>query len=395
MLVSPAFPSPPPLRADPAGVVSTVLGEITDRSNQASTFSWLPIVYGIGGITGPIIGGTLVNTTLFASHPYLLPNLICALVLLLDLVMSAFLLDESLAYMQDLPPFGERLKCVFSWLWQFTTSHRPSYLRFSSDDDPGMGSLSPTLEDDSHSDMPALFPEQHNEDTLPYRAILVPQIVVLLVTYTIFNLSNIGYNSLYPIWASEARALVPSEIGLSLAFAGASTIVFQAFCFTPVQKYLGSRWLYRLSFLAFAGVFLCMPLVAHTPRGWLWTQLAVLLLIKTVAGVGGLTCAMLLITNAAPKPGVLGTLNGLAQTLSAGGRAVAPLVSGALFSGGERLGANEGEWLSWGTLAVTAAVGGALAFWLRGRRLEGDEDAPLLSGEGLAGVIEGHEEGEA
>ena len=35
------------------GVVSTCLGEITDRRNQSRAFVWLPVVYGIGGITGP------------------------------------------------------------------------------------------------------------------------------------------------------------------------------------------------------------------------------------------------------------------------------------------------------------------------------------------------------
>ena len=37
-----------------AGVVSTCLGEITDRSNQSRAFTYLPVVYGIGGITGPV-----------------------------------------------------------------------------------------------------------------------------------------------------------------------------------------------------------------------------------------------------------------------------------------------------------------------------------------------------
>ena len=51
------------------GVVSTVLGEITDKSNQTSVFSWLPIIYGIGGITGPILGGLLVNISTEPADP--------------------------------------------------------------------------------------------------------------------------------------------------------------------------------------------------------------------------------------------------------------------------------------------------------------------------------------
>eukprot|EP00249_Psilotum_nudum_P033702 c51349_g1_i1 orf=2-226(+) len=55
---------------------------------------------------------------------------------------------------------------------------------------------------------------------------------------------------------------------------------------------------------------------------WLWIELGIVLLVKTVAAVGGLTSALLLITNSAPNHTVLGALNGLAQTLSAAGRAV-------------------------------------------------------------------------
>ncbi|KFY97391.1 hypothetical protein V500_02095 [Pseudogymnoascus sp. VKM F-4518 (FW-2643)] len=48
------------------GVISTCLGEITDRSNQSHAFAWLPVIYGLGGITGPALGGLLVRSA--SSH---------------------------------------------------------------------------------------------------------------------------------------------------------------------------------------------------------------------------------------------------------------------------------------------------------------------------------------
>jgi hypothetical protein len=163
-----------------AGVVSTVLGEITDKSNQTSAFSWLPIIYGLGAITGPIIGGLLAGASLdlngpssrvFAKYPYLLPNLVCSLLLLVDLMLSIFMLDESLAEAQELPPLGQRVKCLFSWLWQFTASYRPSFVRF--------GNRTADGEDDSpqrtlSESCPTMIPER-TED-VSYKDILVPQI---------------------------------------------------------------------------------------------------------------------------------------------------------------------------------------------------------------------------
>ncbi|KAI5820593.1 major facilitator superfamily domain-containing protein [Pyronema omphalodes] len=373
-----------------AGVVSTVLGEITDKSNQTSAFSWIPIVYGVGGITGPILGGLLVNispnpngpiSSMFHKYPYLLPNLIASLLLLADLVMSLFMLDESLAEAQDLPPLGSRLKCLFSWLWQFMAAYRPSYLRGREDDEAEEADSQATLAESC----PALFPEHIEE--VSYQEILVPQIVLLLITYTLFNLSNIAFNSLYPIYTSAprpaGRELTPKEIGLSLSFAGAVAIAFQAFMFSYLHDKFGNVWSYRFAFVGFLISFLGMPLVGINPsttRPWVYAELSFMLLVKSAAAVGGLTCAMLLLTNASPKASTLGTLNGLAQTLSAGGRAVGPFVSGALFTAGFKK--PRGEWLPWGVFAGIALLGLGLSFFLKQSELEhedSEETEPLVS----------------
>jgi cyanate permease len=103
---------------------------------------------------------------------------------------------------------------------------------------------------------------------------------------------------------------------------------------------------------------------------------------------------MLLITNASPKPSTLGTLNGLAQTLGALGRAVAPLVSGGLFTASTGFGKN-GEFLAWGVFAGIAAVGFALSFGLHGKMAwkEGEEQ-PLMREEVVESDGEGRRERE-
>ncbi|KAF8250546.1 MFS general substrate transporter [Wilcoxina mikolae CBS 423.85] len=358
-----------------AGVVATVLGEITDKSNQTSAFSWLPIVYGVGAITGPILGGLLVNpcpnstgpiSRIFAKYPYLLPNLVSSILLLVDLVMSLFMLDESLAEAQQLPPLGARMRCFFSWLWQFMASYRPSYLRVRDSDEEIVSEedLQGTLAESC----PTLLPESHED--ISYREILVPQIVLLLITYTLFNLNNIAFNSLYPIYVSAprptGRELSPKEIGLSLSFAGAVGIGFQAFLFNHIHGKFGNVWCYRFAFVGFIISFFGMPLVGinkSASKERIWAELSFALLLKSISTVGGLTCAMLLLTNASPKASTLGTLNGLAQTLSAGGRAVGPFVSGALFTAGFRM--RGGEWLPWGVFGGVALVGAAFTMGLR------------------------------
>ena len=294
------------------GVVSTCLGEITDRSNQSKAFTYLPVIYGIGGITGPIVGGLLVmkrnpyDQSKPNPYPYLLPNLISATVLVLDFLVTTWFLEESLEEAHNLPPLGKRVKSMFAWLWQFTGgSTRPTYARKrsrrhdDSDDDPS----------DDEDDSPQLIPTNGME--LKKKDVLNRDTVLLLATYLIFQLSNISFNSLYPVFAQAdaptGRNLDPEEIGLSLAFAGLVTILFQVGLFGKLRDKMGNRWAYRAGLGLFVVAYLLMPFVGYkdedhgefgmsSGKVWLWIEIGVVLLIKTVAAVGGLTSALLLVS---------------------------------------------------------------------------------------------------
>ena len=291
------------------GVVSTCLGEITDRSNQSKAFTYLPVVYGIGAITGPAVGGLLVlKDNPFRPgqpnpFPYLLPNVFAAVILIVDLVLTMIFLEESLEGAKDLPPLGQRMQSLFSWFWQFTgSSHRPTYLRRhspSKDDDEADDEASQTS-------IPTLLP--HTSGNQLKRAnVFHRDTVLLLLTYFIFQLSNIAYNSLYPIFGQAAeptgRNLSTQEIGLSLAFAGIITIAFQVGMYGKIRERIGNKSSYRTSIALFVVAFLLMPWVGYEDqsgfgngRVWLWIELGVVLVIKTVGAVGGLTSALLLVT---------------------------------------------------------------------------------------------------
>lgn len=301
------------------GVVSTCLGEITDRSNQSKAFTYLPVLYGLGAITGPIVGGLLVSNNDQDDDPthfrYLAPNLVSAAILVVDFIVTIIYLDESLEDARSLPQLGRKIVDMFSWLWQFTSSSRPTYLghhhRFredadgatDSDDesDPGYDTRTtsaPLLQHRSRGH--ELTPDEiFNRDTL-----------LLLITYLLFALSNISFNSLYPIFAQApeptGRNFTPREIGLSLAFAGAVTILFQVCIFGKLRDRMGNKWSYRAGLFGFVISFILIPFVGYkTPKNGdsnsshnsllLAIEVCVVLLVKTVAAVGGLTSALLLV----------------------------------------------------------------------------------------------------
>ncbi|KAH9828114.1 putative membrane protein [Teratosphaeria destructans] len=396
------------------GVISTCLGEITDRSNQSRAFTYLPVLYGLGGITGPIVGGLLVfrqnplNPSTPNPYPYLLPNLFSAGVLVIDFVLTAIFLEESLESAQDLPPLGKRVTNLFAWLWQFGSSHRPTYLRRYKKSAHEHNPLSPATErsallvhdeddeeeeqdDDGDDGSFHLLPNGDDIGQLNRREVFTRDTILLLVTFLIFQLANISYNSLYPIFAQASpptgRSLSPEEIGLSLAFAGVITILFQVGIFGKLREKIGNKVAYRVGLAGFVVAFLLMPWIGYkdgtqlrgpgtgqeTTKGkiLLWIELGVVLIIKTVASVVGLTSALLLITNSAPSHAVLGTLNGLAQTLSAAGRAVGPFISGSLFSAAVNV-KPKGEALAFGIFAAISFVGFLMSFGIRGATLEAE-----------------------
>lgn len=306
------------------GVVSTCLGEITDRSNQSRAFIYLPVIYGLGGITGPVVGGLLVSKNAHFSkkdpYPYIKPNLLSAAVLITDMIITMIFLEESLEEARDLPPLGKRVGNLFTWVWQFASSSRPSYLRIpnirhkTSLHANGDAANEEENDEDSYSDsvsqnsIPEMIP--HHTTDLTRSQIFNRDTLLLMSTYLIFQLSNISYNSLYPIFGHAApprgRDLSPKEIGFSLAFASAATIVFQLGFFGRLREKLGNRVTYRGCMAAMALAFLLTPWVGYKDRKvrdggmssgkvWLWIELGFVLLLKALAAVGCLTSFLLLV----------------------------------------------------------------------------------------------------
>ncbi|KAJ6023537.1 uncharacterized protein N7446_013902 [Penicillium canescens] len=374
------------------GLVSTCLGEITDRSNQSQAFTYLPVLYGIGGITGPLLGGLLVfETNPFTGnknpYPYLAPNVVSAVILLVDLVLTTFFLEESLEDADSIPKIGKKVRSLFTWLWQFTSSsRRPTYVEVPQavpypHDHRGTENEDHDSDLDSASEVSSLL--GHHEE-LAWDEIFTRDTILLLLTYLIFAFCNVSFNSLFPIFTQAkppaGRSLTPSEIGLSQGFAGVVTIIFQICIFNRLRDKMGNRWSYRAGLFGFVVSFMLMPFVGYkssntqslTGKSALMaTELCFVLLVKTIASVGGLTSALLLVTNSAPNHAVLGALNGLAQTLSAAGRAVGPFLSGGLFSLTAKI-QPKGEAVAFGVFGAVSFIGFILSFGIRGRSLEAD-----------------------
>ncbi|KAK3311708.1 MFS general substrate transporter-like protein [Chaetomium strumarium] len=373
-----------------AAIVPTCLGELTDRTNQSSAFTWLPVIYSIGSITGPALGGLLVTAAEGARYPFVLPNVMVTGLLLSSVIVLALFFEETLDHVESSVAGAglDFVKAAREWcrdgfrrmLWR-PTRFRDELPVYEGDapessgdfDDEQQGLLGACDSDADDSNVGA------KEETSAFRELRNRNTVAVLGTYLVFQLANISYNSLYPIFASTppptGRDLGPGTIGVSLSLAGLATILFQLSIFQRLKARIGNLVTYRYSLLGMAISMALMPFIGYVDgsgKGWLYVELGGILVLKNICAVGGLSSVMLLITNSAPSNETLGTLQGLAQTLSAAGRSVGPFLSGGLFTLSTRV-KPKGEALAWGIFAGITLVGWLGSFGIRNHGLESAE----------------------
>ncbi len=318
-----------------AAVVPTCLGEITDRTNQSSAFTWLPVIYSLGSLTGPALGGLLVGVAGVSKHPFLVPNVIAAALLLSSVVVLAVWFDETLdridyscagpglAWMEKahgwcMGCLGERNQGLRGKETRVgaRSSRSQSGAVFPSVDRNNEASEEFVDEQQALLELQASSDEEDanvTSDTNEGRPVLHGlrnrNTLAVLGTYLVFQLANISFNSLYPIFASSppptGRDLGPGAIGVSLSLAGFATMLFQLFAFQSLKARMGNLGTYRSSLLGIAVSMALMPWVGYldsgpdiglgTGRAWLYGELGVILLLKNVCAVGGLSCVMLLV----------------------------------------------------------------------------------------------------
>lgn len=234
-------------------VLKSVLGELTDSTNNARAFSLLPIMYGCGAIIGPWLGGSFSHpveafpsifggSSFLAKYPYYLPCGLSSLYILFAMVIGFLYLEETL-------PSKRR-------------EHKIHALRREAETTDGQTARHDTEEADTI--------EQRTEESKPpsVRSLLTTQVLSIIITQTFLNLQNICFTSLLPLFCFEqikygGVGFERSDIGHLLATNGVLAIVTQAVLFPWTEKRLGGPLsVYRVALLLYLPSFLVFP-VAH------------------------------------------------------------------------------------------------------------------------------------
>jgi hypothetical protein len=167
------------------------------------------------------------------------------------------------------------------------------------------------------------------------------------------------------------------RIGVIFTVFAISSTVWQFLLFPPIARYLGVLRCLRIAFLIFPVAYFFTPFIALIPDP-VHKQYAMvaMLMFRGVGGTFAFPTTTIMLTNSAASLRVLGTLNGVATSISAVGRAAGPAVGGGLFSWGIKRGYVIVPFWTLSAISLLAAIP---TFWLVegkgfGDDLEDDEE---------------------
>jgi hypothetical protein len=129
------------------------------------------------------------------------------------------------------------------------------------------------------------------------------------------------------------------RIGAIFTFFAVSSTIWQFLLFPPITRYLGVLRCLRIAFLIFPVVYFVTPFLSLISDPM--TKQAAMVFLLMVRGIGGtfaFPTSTIMLTNSASSLRVLGTVNGIATSVAALGRAAGPTIGGGLFTWGVKRG---------------------------------------------------------
>ncbi|GLB43326.1 putative major facilitator superfamily protein [Lyophyllum shimeji] len=348
------------------GVTKSVMAEITDATNAAQAFSFLPVAWSIGSTLGPLIGGAFTapatrrpdifgHFQFFKNYPYFLPCFVATLVPLSAFLLAFVALKETLPAAVEHQKQADALKALAEA--DETGSPRPTTRLLSPS-----SSRTSLLQDygattaaaSPHASEPGTPIKKQFSDTTasppPFRALFIPRVLIPITNFAFLAFLDQSLLVLLPLIYSTplclgGLGLPPSTIGTILGVWGVINGFVQVFGFAPFRARVGHRNCYMFGIAGLGVCFATFPVLAVLARWdggevgpWVWCGIAVQLTAYMLSYMS-YACMFMYIAAAAPSRSTLGATNGLAQLTASSVRALAPSTASSLFSFSLELGA--------------------------------------------------------
>ena len=154
--------------------------------------------------------------------------------------------------------------------------------------------------------------------------------------------------------------IASKQIGILFTIYGIFGMSIQFFVFPAVARKYGVLNCLKACTMTFPLAYIATPFTALLPTDTSRQGVMMaIMMVKCFCGIFAFPCSTILLTNSAASLKILGTLNGVATSISALGRAAGPALAGATFTAGVDIGYVV---ISWWTLALIAIIG-AVPVW--------------------------------
>ncbi|KAI0351304.1 MFS general substrate transporter [Trametes cingulata] len=288
------------------GVTKSMMGEITDETNIAQAFAWMPVAWSVGSTIGPTIGGQLAKPhdrwpnvfshPFWVKYPYFLPCAASAAFSAFTFVVTALFLKESV---------GKR---------------------------PSRGS-------EGNGETGASEMPDHAPPSL--RKVLTRRVLISVANYGVLSLVEIAFLALLPLFLATpielgGLGLDPPTIGIILGTFGVLNGLIQALLFAKLMDIWGPKRMFQQGLLMFVPLYLLFPAMnlyakAHgiTPVLWVLVFVQQLLMVVMDLSFGAI---FIFVTSSAANNRSLGATNGVAQLVASVTRAIGPAAATSLFA---------------------------------------------------------------
>ncbi|KAI0661315.1 MFS general substrate transporter [Cubamyces menziesii] len=329
------------------GAIHSVVGELSDETNQSTAFPLYDIISALGFVIGhgweadghgfgysPLIGGTFAEpakqwpdtftSPIWTAYPYLLPCLISSAVSIGAAFLATFVLEETL-------PSKRKVKIV------------------SPEQEPLLTAAAVA----TVIDVP---PTAADLEPMSVRELLsIPVLRAVFASSGVLGFAGSCYTNTFVLMAytpirEGGLALSPAQIGRALSAMGAVSIPLKL-CMPALLRRFGTLAMFDFCMLAWVATFAAMPLASFVAQRanaptllgsegeeafreastGEWTAVAAVLFLSRL-GCLAFSIIMILTRDHTPGSASLGTANGLAELAQSLAGTVGPTIASSLFA---------------------------------------------------------------
>lgn len=392
------------------GVLQTTVAElVTVKEHQPRAYTIMPMVWCIGSIIGPMIGGALARPcisypeifargTIWDKYPYLLPNLFSAATVFVGVIIGLLFLDETHSMKKSQRDRGREMGDYLANIVGEATGYNgkrgpEKQALLDGEQRIGYGSSHPSLtSSDDEESLPAYQSQENSPRLSPQAdtrslcsAPLDPEepvveekkktftkpVIMNIISYGILAFHTMTFDQLFPVFLSTARPETPilelpfrftdgfgletKTIGFIMSVQGGYSLLSNYLIVPPVTRRLGSLRLFRLLAFSYFSLYLVTPYLVLLPDAMRMPAIYLLVIWKCTFSTMAYPSNAILLANSAPSKDVLGTINGIAASTASLCRALGPTLSGLLYSLGLQTGYSGLAWWFSGLVTIVGA----------------------------------------